>query len=129
MAIDNFKTENRTFDNLLNNNGIVYKIPVFQRDYSWTLNQWDDLWSDIIDTINESGDDYSKHYMGYLLLKKDKEAGLKCLDMIIGNKEDLDETFYQRCQKMPSGIQGVVYQKLLLADPNIQIYIDFILNI
>ena len=73
MAIDNFKTENRTFDNLLNNNGIVYKIPVFQRDYSWTLNQWDDLWSDIIDTINESGDDYSKHYMGYLLLKKDKE--------------------------------------------------------
>lgn len=58
------------------------------------------------------------------LLKKDKEAGLKCLDMIIGNKEDLDETFYQRCQKMPSGIQGVVYQKLLLADPNIQIYIE-----
>ncbi len=58
------------------------------------------------------------------LLKKDKKAGLKCLDMIIGNKEDLDETFYQRCQKMPSGIQGVVYQKLLLADPNIQIYIE-----
>lgn len=58
------------------------------------------------------------------LLKKDKEAGLKCLDMIIGNKEDLDETFYQRCQKMPSGIQGVVYQKLLLADQNIQIYIE-----
>ena len=58
------------------------------------------------------------------LLKKDKEASLKCLDMIIGNKEDLDETFYQRCQKMPSGIQGVVYQKLLLADPNIQIYIE-----
>ena len=58
------------------------------------------------------------------LLKKDKSAGLKCLDMIIGNKEDLDETFYQRCQKMPSGIQGVVYQKLLLADPNIQIYIE-----
>ena len=25
---------------------------------------------------------------------------------------------------MPSGIQGVVYQKLLLADPNIQIYIE-----
>lgn len=58
------------------------------------------------------------------LLKKDKNAGLKCLDMIIGNKEDLDETFYQRCQKMPSGIQGVVYQKLLLADQNIQIYIE-----
>ena len=80
MAIDNFKTENRTFDNLLNNNGIVYKIPVFQRDYSWTLNQWDDLWSDIIDTINESGDDYSKHYMGYLLLKKDKEKEFSIID-------------------------------------------------
>ena len=80
MAIDNFKTENRTFDNLLNNNGIVYKIPVFQRDYSWTLNQWDDLWSDIVDTINESGDDYSKHYMGYLLLKTDKDKEFSIID-------------------------------------------------
>ena len=64
MAIDNFKTENRTFDNLLNNNGIVYKIPVFQRDYSWTLTQWDDLWSDIVDTLNVKAKDNPNHYMG-----------------------------------------------------------------
>lgn len=28
------------------------------------------------------------------------------------------------CQKMPSGIQGVVYQKLLVADPSIKIYME-----
>ena len=70
MAIDNFKTEDRTFDELLNRYGIVYKIPVFQRDYSWTLTQWDDLWSDIVDTLNVKAKDNPNHYMGYLVLKK-----------------------------------------------------------
>ena len=52
MAIDNFKTENRTFDELLNRYGIVYKIHVLQRDYSWSLTQWEDLWYDIVDNLN-----------------------------------------------------------------------------
>ena len=74
MAIDIFKTENRTFDELLNRYGIVYKIPVFQRDYSWTLTQWDDLWSDIVDTLNVKAKDNPNHYMGYLVLKKDSTS-------------------------------------------------------
>lgn len=59
-----------------------------------------------------------------LFEKKEYERGLECLDEIIGTKEELDETFYEMCQKMPSGIQGVVYQKLLVADPSIKIYIE-----
>ena len=59
-----------------------------------------------------------------LFEKKEYERGLECLDKIIGTKEELDETFYEMCQKMPSGIQGVVYQKLLVADSSIKIYIE-----
>ena len=49
---------------------------------------------------------------------------MKCLDEVIGTKEELDETFYERCQQMPSGIQGVIYQLLLVADPEIKTYIE-----
>ena len=28
-------------------NGKIYKVPQFQRDYSWDSDQWDDLWNDI----------------------------------------------------------------------------------
>ena len=59
-----------------------------------------------------------------LFKKKEYKRGLECLDDIIGTKEQLDETFYEMCQKMPSGIQGVVYQKLLVADPSIKIYME-----
>ena len=49
---------------------------------------------------------------------------MKCLDEVIDTKEELDETFYERCQQMPSGIQGVIYQRLLVADPEIKTYIE-----
>lgn len=58
------------------------------------------------------------------MLNSDFKKGMKCLDEIIGTKEELDETFYERCQQMPSGIQGVIYQRLLVADPEIKTYIE-----
>lgn len=30
-------------------NGRVYRVPPFQRDYSWDEEQWDDLWVDILE--------------------------------------------------------------------------------
>ncbi|HQN41596.1 MAG TPA: hypothetical protein PK724_05715, partial [Pseudomonadales bacterium] len=36
MAATNFKTENNTFRKLIGN-GLTYRIPRFQRDYSWDL--------------------------------------------------------------------------------------------
>ncbi len=45
-------------------NGRTFKVPRFQRDYSWEEEQWDDLWYDL-DNLNE--EDF--HYMGYLVLQ------------------------------------------------------------
>ncbi len=53
--------------------GGKYIIPKFQRDYSWEVEQWDDLWQDIENMIAENSD----HYMGYLVLQTTK--GKDCL--------------------------------------------------
>ncbi len=47
-------------------NGITYKVPVFQRDYSWKMDNWSDLWEDIKILLNTGKD----HYMGAVVLQK-----------------------------------------------------------
>jgi uncharacterized protein with ParB-like and HNH nuclease domain len=45
-------------------NSKSYKVPIYQRDYSWRKNEEvEDLWNDILDIENEK-----MHYMGYLVL-------------------------------------------------------------
>ena len=55
------------FGSLIRSGG-KYIIPKFQRDYSWDVEQWDDLWQDIENMIAEHGE----HYMGYLVLQTTK---------------------------------------------------------
>ena len=66
MAKTSFSTGNQTLRQLLGN-GMRYEIPMFQRDYSWTQDEWDDLWQDINATLANGAD--SAHYMGYLVLQ------------------------------------------------------------
>ena len=80
MAATNFKTENNTFRKLFGN-GLTYRIPRFQRDYSWTSEEWEDLWMDILGTVNGGGE--SAHYMGYLVLQSSDD---KTFDVIDGQQ-------------------------------------------
>lgn len=66
MAATNFNTENRTYRQLLGN-GLTYRIPRFQRDYSWSEEEWEDLWADIQSALPADGE--PAHYMGYLVLQ------------------------------------------------------------
>ncbi len=79
MAATNFKTENNTFRKLIGN-GLTYRIPRFQRDYSWTNEEWEDLWMDLLGTLN---DGESAHYMGYLVLQSNDD---KTFDVIDGQQ-------------------------------------------
>ncbi len=45
-------------------NGKVFRVPPYQRDYSWTEEQWEDLWTDL-DQLRERPED--RHYMGALV--------------------------------------------------------------
>ncbi|OBW91312.1 hypothetical protein QV08_10515 [Gallibacterium salpingitidis] len=77
MATTNFKTENNTFRKLIGN-GLTYKIPRFQRDYSWDLEQWEDLWADILSILK--GDEDFSHYMGYLVLQSTDDKSFDVID-------------------------------------------------
>ncbi|MBK7000320.1 MAG: DUF262 domain-containing protein [Rhodoferax sp.] len=80
MAATNFKTENNTFRKLIGN-GLTYSIPRFQRDYSWTDDEWEDLWLDLQGTLQLGGE--PAHYMGYLVLQS---ADDKSFDVIDGQQ-------------------------------------------
>ena len=80
MSSLNFNTSNDTFRKLLGN-GLRYKIPPFQRDYSWGVDEWDDLWQDIMGLFEEDGEE--AHYMGYLVLQSNNS---KTFDIIDGQQ-------------------------------------------
>lgn len=80
MSATNFNTKNDTFRKLMGN-GLTYRIPRFQRDYSWSEDEWEDLWLDILGTIGEGGE--PAHYMGYLVLQSDND---KVFDVIDGQQ-------------------------------------------
>lgn len=48
-------------------NGNVFRVPIYQRDYSWDDENWDDLWYDILELPIEK-----KHYLGYIVLQEIK---------------------------------------------------------
>ena len=53
-------------------NGRSYRVPPYQRDYSWPEDQWEDLWNDIADLRSRPED---RHYLGALVVegKSDRE--------------------------------------------------------
>ena len=77
MATINFNTSNSTFRQLLGN-GLSYKVPRFQRDYSWGVDEWDDLWQDIIGLFEDEGE--PAHYMGYLVLQSSDSKQFDIID-------------------------------------------------
>ena len=109
MAVTNFNTRNDTYRKLMGN-GLTYRVPRFQRDYSWGEDEWDDLWHDILGTIDPNGE--PAHYMGHLVLQSSDEkqfdiidgqqrlttlsflvlAGLRQLQALIQNRQDVERT-------------------------------------
>jgi len=80
MSATNFNTKNDTYRKLMGN-GLTYQIPRFQRDYSWTEDEWEDLWMDILGTLKQGGE--PAHYMGYLVLQSEND---KVFDVIDGQQ-------------------------------------------
>ncbi|MEL7332481.1 MAG: DUF262 domain-containing HNH endonuclease family protein [Cyanobacteria bacterium J06560_2] len=77
MATINFNTTNTTFRQLLGN-GLTYRVPRFQRDYSWSADEWDDLWQDIVSLFED--DSEPAHYLGYLVLQSSDNKQFDIID-------------------------------------------------
>lgn len=64
MSAENFlNAETDTFGGIIKGDN-KFKVPLYQRDYSWNKTHWNDLWLDI--ETNRQND--SKHYMGSVVL-------------------------------------------------------------
>jgi len=58
-------------------NGKIYRVPEYQRDYSWQTEQWEDLWNDIIEMQN---DRKQRHYMGAMVVKSINDREFQVID-------------------------------------------------
>lgn len=64
MAVENFlNAETESFGGIIKGDN-QYIVPIYQRDYSWEPNNWDDLWLD----IENNRANKNKHYMGSIVL-------------------------------------------------------------
>lgn len=76
MADKNLMTPSTTSLSGLLGNGVTYKVPVYQRDYSWKNDNWNDLWEDIKILLHTGKD----HYMGAVVLQKMGEKQFWVID-------------------------------------------------
>ena len=80
MANPSLNPASQNFHQLMGN-GLSYRVPPFQRDYSWDGDDWEDLWQDIIGLFSD--DPEPVHYMGYLVLQT---KGNRQFDIIDGQQ-------------------------------------------
>ena len=57
---------------------LTYRVPRFQRDYSWGEDEWDNLWHDILDSTASAGE--PAHYMGHVVLHSTNGCEFDILD-------------------------------------------------
>ncbi len=58
-------------------NGKIYRVPAYQRDYSWEEEQWDDLWNDLEELRGRSEE---RHYMGALVVEARNDREFSVID-------------------------------------------------
>lgn len=58
-------------------NGRIFRVPPYQRDYSWSEEQWEDLWTDVADLANKPED---KHYLGALVVEAKSDREFEIID-------------------------------------------------
>lgn len=66
----------RQFSELVGN-GRIYRVPRFQRDYSWESDYWEDLWRDI-EALQR--DPEKLHYMGAIVVQTSNQRDFELID-------------------------------------------------
>lgn len=74
--------------------GRQYVVPVWQREYSWSDDQWEDLWTDIKKLLDKTSQEESlpqnlkqlNHFMGSIVLKPKKLSGVEQYTIIDGQQ-------------------------------------------
>jgi hypothetical protein len=69
-------TNTVTFQELIGN-GRRFRVPAFQRDYSWEKEQWEDLWDDLVGLLGEKD---ARHYMGAIVVEGGSDREFVVID-------------------------------------------------
>lgn len=78
-----FNSEQKTVSSKLLSQ-VIYKVPRNQRKYVWQLNNWSELWNDIVFTKD---DELSSHFIGsVVLMDKAEKDGIQNYDIIDGQQ-------------------------------------------
>jgi Protein of unknown function DUF262/Protein of unknown function (DUF1524) len=88
--LDNLRSSTGTtnFDELIKDNA-VYRVPTFQRDYSWKEQNWEDLWCTIEELFNHDHDKNNNrsHCMGHIVLQSSHTASFTKTCTIIDGQQ------------------------------------------
>ena len=79
MAKDTFNPENKTISEIFSIDGI-YKIPNYQRQYSWTNDQLEALWSDLYEAYQNKNENNDCYFLGSIVVVNDKKGYFELID-------------------------------------------------
>lgn len=79
MAKDTFNPENKTISEIFSIDGI-YKIPNYQRQYSWTNDELDALWSDLYEAYQNKTEGNDCYFLGSIVVVNDGNGYLELID-------------------------------------------------
>ena len=147
MAVDTFKPINQTISEIFSCDGI-YKIPNYQRQYSWTNDQLDALWNDLYEAYQNKTIDNDCYFLGSIVVVNDGKGYFELIDgqqrittlMILMNvlvkdfpniNKNSDEIFVADKDKIQNCIlfQGRKNRLQLQTDPKYDsIFNDLIIN-
>ncbi len=119
-------------------NGLLYRVPPFQCDYSWGEEEWDDLWHDIREVMRPEGE--PAHYMGYLVLQSEDGkrfdiidgqqrlttlnilvlAALRQLQVLLEKGRDTENT-RKRLESLRQGYIGYLDPVTLVSEPKLKL--------
>ncbi len=77
MAVNNLLDTSTVSLSDIIGNGKIYRVPSYQRDYSWKRDNWEDLWGDILTIIETEN---NVHYMGSIVLQNNGEKRFSVID-------------------------------------------------
>ena len=69
-------TSSNTYRQIMGNS-LRYEIPKFQQDYTWEIEQWDDIWQDLQALENN---EEIEHYLGYLVMQTTDNKNFQIID-------------------------------------------------
>lgn len=133
------KAEKKTLKGLLATDEQQFRIPPYQRPYSWTTDQVDDLWGDLVDSLG------SGHFIGSIVVAAEDENrpqvidGQQRLTTLMLLMSVLRDQFHQlgmaqNVQRLDKRFtsddmaEGDAYFKFRTGNANWEIFRDFVLR-